>query len=41
MTVEEVVALVRPNIAGLCPYSTARDEMQGKPDIFLDANESP
>ena len=41
MTVEEVAALVRPNIAGLCPYSTARDEMQGKPDIFLDANESP
>lgn len=37
----EIEALVRPNIRLLCPYSTARDELQGKPDIFLDANESP
>ena len=34
-------ALVRPNIRSLSPYSTARDECQGAPDIFLDANESP
>ena len=32
---------VRPNIRSLSPYSTARDEAQGTPDIFLDANESP
>ena len=33
--------LVRPNIAALAPYSTARDEYKGTPGIFLDANESP
>jgi len=32
---------VRPNIRSLSPYSTARDEAQGAPEIFLDANESP
>ena len=32
---------VRPNIRSLSPYSTARDEAQGTPNIFLDANESP
>ena len=32
---------VRPNIRNLSPYSTARDEAQGAPEIFLDANESP
>ena len=36
-----IESLVRPNIRALCPYSTARDELQGSPDIFLDANESP
>ena len=36
-----IVTLVRPNIRNLSPYSTARDECQGTPDIFLDANESP
>lgn len=34
-------SLVRPNIAALAPYSTARDEYKGRPGIFLDANESP
>ncbi len=34
-------ALVRPNIRTLSPYSTARDECQGAPEVFLDANESP
>ena len=33
--------LVRPNIAALAPYSTARDEYDGPIGIFLDANESP
>lgn len=37
----EVAALVRRNIAALCPYSTARDEYKGPLGIFLDANESP
>ena len=32
---------VRPNIRSLSPYSTARDEAQGTPDVILDANESP
>ena len=36
-----VEALVRPNIRTLSPYSTARDEAKGTPDVFLDANESP
>ena len=36
-----IESLVRPNIRTLSPYSTARDECQGTPDIFLDANESP
>ncbi|MCF0172691.1 MAG: histidinol-phosphate transaminase [Bacteroidales bacterium] len=33
--------LVRPNIAVLKPYSTARDEYRGPLGIFLDANENP
>ena len=33
--------LIRPNIAALAPYSTARDEYDGPIGIFLDANESP
>lgn len=33
--------MVRPNIAGLTSYSTARDEYTGSIGIFLDANESP
>lgn len=32
---------VRPNIAALKPYSTARDEYKGTIGIYLDANESP
>lgn len=41
MNLQEVAALVRPNIARLCPYSTARDEYKGPLGVFLDANESP
>lgn len=34
--------LVRPNILGLEPYHSARDEYQGKmASVFLDANENP
>lgn len=33
--------LVRPNVRKLTPYSCARDDFQGKADIFLDANENP
>ena len=40
MTIEEVIGLVRPNIAALEAYSTARDDCGDKrPEIFLDANE--
>ena len=38
---KDIESLVRPNIAALAPYSTARDELSGAPDVFLDANESP
>ena len=34
-------SLVRPNIAALKPYSTARDEYKGSIGIYLDANENP
>jgi histidinol-phosphate aminotransferase len=33
--------LVRPSVRALVPYSSARDEYEGKDGIFLDANESP
>ena len=36
-----ITPFVRPNIAALNPYSTARDEYDGPIGIFLDANESP
>ena len=32
---------VRPNIAALKPYSTARDEYKGTIGVYLDANENP
>lgn len=38
---KDIESLIRPNIARLCPYSTARDEYKGPLGIFLDANESP
>ena len=41
MTIEQVKQLVRPNIAALKPYSTARDEYKGTIGIYLDANENP
>lgn len=33
--------LLRPNIAALKPYSSARDEFKGTADVYLDANENP
>lgn len=41
MNNSDIEALVRPNIRQLCPYSTARDEFEGRLGVFLDANESP
>ncbi len=42
MTIKDVMALMRPNILALEPYSTARDEWQGGDiDVWIDANESP
>ncbi|HPS12787.1 MAG TPA: histidinol-phosphate transaminase [Prolixibacteraceae bacterium] len=37
----EVSNLLRPNIANLKPYSSARDEFSGSASVFLDANENP
>ncbi|WP_025761555.1 histidinol-phosphate transaminase [Dyadobacter tibetensis] len=33
--------ILRPHIANLAPYSSARDEYTGKVGVFLDANENP
>lgn len=41
MNIENVLSLVRPNIASMTPYSTARDEYKGTIGICLDANENP
>ena len=39
---KELKELVRPNIWSLSPYTSARDEYQGKDaKVFLDANENP
>jgi len=38
---KDIDRYVRENILKLSPYSTARDEMSGKPEVFIDANESP
>ncbi|RZJ69512.1 histidinol-phosphate transaminase [Flavobacterium sp.] len=37
----DLTTLIRPNIAALQPYSSARDEFSGKAEIYLDANENP
>ena len=37
----DLYQLVRKNILGLKPYSSARDEYTGKEGVFLDANENP
>ena len=38
---QDIKALVRPNILHLTPYSSARSEFKGKAEVLLDANESP
>ena len=37
----ELNKILRPSIAALKPYSSARDEFTGKADVYLDANENP
>jgi histidinol-phosphate aminotransferase len=37
----DLYKILRPNIASLVPYSSARDEYSGTGAILLDANESP
>ncbi len=39
--IKDPTILFRPNIAALTPYSTARDEYEGKLGVFIDANENP
>ena len=36
----DINRLIRPNIAKLLPYSSARDEFSGEAKVFLDANEN-
>ena len=38
---KDIEKLLRPNIASLCPYSTARDDFKGDLGIFVDANVNP
>lgn len=33
--------IIRPNVAVMKPYSSARNEFQGEASVFLDANENP
>lgn len=33
--------IIRPDLLGLVPYSSARDDFSGRARIFLDANENP
>jgi len=33
--------IIRPNVAAMKPYSSARNEFQGEASVFLDANENP
>ena len=41
MNTKDIERLVRSEILAMTPYSTARDECEGSPEIFLDANENP
>jgi len=36
----DILKVVRPNIANLKPYSSAKDEYSGEAKILLDANEN-
>lgn len=37
----ELESLIRPDLLGMKPYSSARDEFEGTASIYLDANENP
>jgi histidinol-phosphate aminotransferase len=37
----DLAKLLRPHLANLQPYTSARDEYSGKEGVFLDANENP
>lgn len=37
----KIQSWIRPNIAQLKPYSSARHEFEGQADVYLDANENP
>lgn len=37
----ELESLIRPDLLGMKPYSSARDEFDGTASIYLDANENP
>lgn len=37
----ELTKMIRPDLLGLKPYSSARDEFEGDASVFLDANENP
>ncbi|MDN4164828.1 histidinol-phosphate transaminase [Cytophagales bacterium LB-30] len=37
----DITKLLRPHIAALKPYSSARDEFSGQAEVYLDANENP
>jgi histidinol-phosphate aminotransferase len=37
----DLASLIRPNVAQMAPYSSARDEFQGHAEVLLDANENP
>lgn len=41
MTTDNVISMLRPNIASLKPYSSARGEFKGNNKTLLDANENP
>jgi len=36
----DILKLIRPHLASVSPYSSARDEYEGEKGIFLDANEN-
>jgi len=36
----DILKVVRPNIAKLKPYSSAKDEYSGEANVLLDANEN-
>jgi len=36
----DLKSILRPNIASLTPYSSAREDFKGKAEIYLDANEN-